>query len=91
MKGPASCKRSRAFYAIPREKVEVVSGIHECVTKAMMHWLNSTSDQRPDVGTAVVDALREAGYMVLSTRELDIEIALAHEAGVYDAIAEDGL
>lgn len=57
----------------------------------MMHWLNSPASQRPDVGTAVIDALREAGYMVLSTRELDIEIALAHEAGVYDATAQEGL
>lgn len=55
------------------------------MTKAMMHWLNSPHDQRPEVGTAIVDALREEGYMVLSTRELDCEIALAHEAGLYDA------
>jgi hypothetical protein len=56
---------------------------------AMMHWLNSPPDQREDLGTAVVSALREAGYMVLSTRELDTEIALAHEAGVYDAAEGD--
>ena len=68
-----------------------MSGIDECVTRAMMNWLNSPPDQRPAVGTAIVGALREAGYMVLSTRELDIEIALAHEAGVYDATAEEGL
>lgn len=67
-----------------------MSGIDECVTKAMMQWLNSPPDQRPAVGTAVVDMLREAGYLVLSTRELDCEIALAHEAGVYDATAEEG-
>ena len=55
----------------------------------MMHWLNTAPDQREDVGTAVVSALREAGYMVLSTRELDTEIALAHEAGLYDAAEGD--
>lgn len=53
-----------------------------------MHWLNSPHEQRPEVGAAILDALREGGYMVLSTRELDIEIALAHEAGLYDAAAK---
>jgi len=66
-----------------------VNATHECMRKAMMHWLNSPPDQREDVGTAVVSALREAGYMVLSTRELDTEIALAHEAGVHDAAEGD--
>lgn len=55
----------------------------------MMHWLNSPPNEREDVGTTVVSALRDAGYMVLSTRELDTEIALAHEAGVYDAAEGD--
>lgn len=50
-----------------------------------MHWLNSPHGHRPEIGTAVVDALHEGGYVVLSTRELDCEIALAHEAGLYDA------
>jgi hypothetical protein len=54
----------------------------------MMHWLNSPSDKRPEVGKAIVDALHEGGYVVLSTRELDCEIALAHEAGLYDAVAK---
>lgn len=66
-----------------------MSATHECMMKAIMHWLNSPPDQREDVGTAVVSALRESGYMVLSTRELDTEIALAHEAGVYDAAEGD--
>ena len=52
-----------------------------------MHWLNSPQGQRSEVGKAVVDALHEGGYVVLSTRELDCEIALAHEAGLYDAAA----
>lgn len=66
-----------------------MSATHECMTKAILHWLNSPPDQREDIGTAVVSALREAGFMVLSTRELDTEIALAHEAGVYDAAEGD--
>lgn len=66
-----------------------MSTTHECMTRAILHWLNSPIDQREDVGTAVVSALREGGFMVLSTRELDIEIALAHEAGVYDAAEGD--
>lgn len=53
-----------------------------------MHWLNSPHGLRPEVGTAIIDALHEGGYLVLSTRELDCEIALAHEAGLYDAVAK---
>jgi hypothetical protein len=73
------------------KKEDAVSTINECVTKTMMQWLNSPPEQRGNVGEVIVAALRENGYMVLSTRELDIEIALAHEAGVYDATAEEGL
>jgi len=68
-----------------------MSKAEECITRAMMGWLNSPPDQRTDIGTAAITALREAGYTVLSDRELDIEIALAHEAGIYDATAEEGL
>lgn len=56
-----------------------------------MHWLNSPHDQRPEIGSAVVDALREAGYLVLTTKELDSEIAFAHEAGLYDAANREGM
>ena len=55
----------------------------------MMHWLNSPHGQRSEVGTAIIDALHEGGYVVLSTRDLDCEIALAHEAGLYDAAVRE--